>query len=148
LLKRVRAGLKTGDSLLLGVDLVKDEATLLAAYDDTAGVTAKFNLNLLARLNRELGAEFVLEGFRHRAVWNREEARIEMHLESRIAQTVRLSGLSFEVDFEVGESIHTESSYKYRPGQAETMLATAGFAPVESWTDAQGWFADCLGRVE
>jgi dimethylhistidine N-methyltransferase len=167
LLRRVRAELRPGDGLLLGVDLVKDEATLLAAYDDWAGVTADFNLNLLARLNRELGADFYLESFEHRAVWNEEKSRIEMHLESRIAQTVCLNGLvpdglaaddldsigldpdglGFEVDFAEGESIHTESSYKYQPGQPEAMLAAAGFTPVESWTDPRGWFAVCLGRA-
>jgi L-histidine N-alpha-methyltransferase len=153
LLKRVKAGLGEGDGLLLGVDLVKDEGALLAAYDDVAGVTADFNLNLLARLNRELGADFDLETFEHRAIWNDVESRMEMHLESRIAQRVLLSGLeldgkNFNVDFAVGESIHTENSYKYRPGQAEAMLEAAGFLPAESWTDAQGWFAVCLGRVE
>jgi L-histidine Nalpha-methyltransferase len=163
LLSRVRAELKPGDGLLLGVDLVKDEATLLAAYDDLAGVTADFNLNMLARLNRELGANFYLESFEHRAVWNAAQSRIEMHLESRIAQTVCLNGLDlngldqdgldpaglgFEVDFAAGETIHTESSYKYLPGQPEAMLAAAGFTPVQSWADAQGWFAVCLAQVQ
>jgi L-histidine N-alpha-methyltransferase len=146
-LSGVRSGLKSGDAFLLGVDLVKDEATLLAAYDDFAGVTAEFNLNMLARLNRELGADFYLESFEHRAVWNAPESRIEMHLESRIAQQVWLDGLDLAVEFAVGETIHTENSYKYRPGQPEAMLAAAGFTPVETWTDAQGWFAVCLGRL-
>jgi len=148
LLHRVRAWLKPGDGLLLGVDLVKDEATLLAAYDDVAGVTADFNLNLLARLNREMGAEFYLESFEHRAIWNRMESRIEMHLESRIAQKVRLGALDLEVEFAEGETIHTENSYKYLPGHAEALLAAAGFAPAGSWTDEQGWFGVCLGRAE
>lgn len=153
LLRMVRRGLQPGDMLLLGVDRVKDEATLLAAYDDFAGVTAAFNLNVLARLNRELGADFDLESFEHRAIWNAAASRIEMHLESRIAQTVRLSGMDldgsdFEVDFDAGETIHTENSYKYRPGQAEALMSAAGFAPVESWTDEQGWFGVCLGRAE
>ncbi len=147
LLTGVRSGLKSGDGFLLGVDLVKDEPTLLAAYDDAAGVTADFNLNLLARLNRELSANFDLEAFGHRAIWNAPESRIEMHLESRIAQQVWLNGLDLTVEFAAGETIHTENSYKYRPGQAETMLAAAGFTPVESWTDEQGWFAVCLARV-
>ena len=123
LLSGVRAGLKSGDGILLGVDLVKDESTLLAAYDDVAGVTAEFNLNLLARLNRELGADFDLESFEHRAMWNARESRIEMHLESRIAQQVWIEGLELTVDFAAGETIHTENSYKYRPEQAEAMLA-------------------------
>jgi dimethylhistidine N-methyltransferase len=147
LLSGVRSGLKSGDGFLLGVDLVKNQATLLAAYDDVAGVTADFNLNLLTRLNRELGADFDLDSFEHRAIWNAPESRIEMHLESRIAQRVWLDALDLAVDFAAGETIHTENSYKYRPGQAETMLTAAGFAPVETWTDAQGWFAVCLGRV-
>jgi dimethylhistidine N-methyltransferase len=145
LLERVCAELQTGDALLLGVDLVKDEATLLAAYDDFAGVTAAFNLNLLTRMNRELGAAFDLEAFEHRAVWNAAESRIEMHLESRIAQTARLEALDLDADFAAGESIHTENSYKYRPGQAEALLEAAGFAHVESWTDERGWFGICLG---
>jgi dimethylhistidine N-methyltransferase len=147
LLHCVRSGLRSGDGFLLGVDLVKDESTLLAAYDDAAGVTADFNLNLLARLNRELGADFYLESFEHRAVWNAQESRIEMHLESRISQRVWLDALDLAVEFAAGETIHTENSYKYRPGQPEAMLAAAGFTPVESWTDAQGWFAVCLARV-
>jgi L-histidine Nalpha-methyltransferase len=146
LLERVWAELNPGDCLLLGVDLVKEDPILLAAYDDQAGVTAAFNLNLLARLNRELGAGFDLEAFAHRAVWNPAESRIEMHLESLMAQTVRLEGLDFEADFAAGESIHTESSYKYRPGQAEALLEASGFVPVESWTDERGWFGVCLGR--
>lgn len=146
LLERVCAELEPGDGLLLGVDLQKDEATLLTAYDDFAGVTATFNLNVLARLNRELGAAFDLEAFAHRAVWNEAESRIEMHLESRIAQTVRLEALDLDVDFAAEESIHTENSYKYRPGQAEALLEASGFSPVESWTDERSWFVVCLAR--
>jgi len=147
-LTRVRAGLNPGDALLLGVDLKKDEATLLSAYDDAAGVTADFNLNMLARLNRELGAEFQLDAFEHRAVWNARESRMEMHLESRVAQRVRIDALNSEVEFAEGERIHTENSYKYQPGQAEYLMASAGFEPVESWTDERGWFGVCLGRVK
>ena len=148
LLQRLRASLRPGDSLLLGVDLVKDEKTLLAAYDDAAGVTAAFNRNLLCRLNRELAADFDPAAFRHRAVWNASESRIEMHLESRRAQRVRLPALDFEVDFAPGERIHTENSYKYAPGQTESLLSDAGFSPSATWTDPQGWFAVCLGRAE
>jgi dimethylhistidine N-methyltransferase len=147
-LSRVCDGLSAGDALLLGVDLKKDEATLLAAYDDAAGVTADFNLNMLARLNRELGAEFELDAFEHRAVWNARESRMEMHLESRVAHRVRFDELDLEVEFEEGERIHTENSYKYLPGQAEALMASAGFEPVESWTDERGWFGVCLGRVQ
>ncbi len=148
LLAGVRAGLSAGDALLLGVDLVKDESALLVAYDDAAGVTAAFNRNLLARLNRELGADFDVDSFAHRAVWNEAERRIEMHLESRAAQAVRLEALGLQVEFARGERIHTENSYKYRPGEAETMLQAAGFATAGSWTDERGWFEVCLGRVD
>ena len=153
LLRQVRARLNPGDGLLLGVDLVKDAPTLLAAYNDAAGVTAAFNQNLLTRLNRELGAEFDLSSFAHRAVWNAAAWRIEMHLVSRIPQQVSIKALdredlAFAVDFTLGESIHTENSYKYASGQAEALLASAGFAPVESWTDDRGWFAVCLGRAQ
>jgi dimethylhistidine N-methyltransferase len=148
LLHRVRAGLRKGDSFLLGVDLAKEDSILLAAYDDAAGVTAAFNRNLLARLNRELDAEFELEGFAHCALWNEEESRIEMHLKSRGAQRVRVGALDLTVEFAAGESIHTENSYKYRPGQAEALLTAAGFCAEATWTDARGWFAVCLGRAK
>jgi len=147
LLRRVRAGLKTGDGFLLGVDLAKEDSILLAAYDDAAGVTAAFNRNLLVRLNRELDAEFEPEGFAHCALWNEAESRIEMHLKSRGAQHVRVRALDLTVEFAAGESIHTENSYKYRPGQAEVLLAEAGFRAEATWTDARGWFAVCLGRA-
>jgi L-histidine Nalpha-methyltransferase len=146
-LRHVRAGLRPGDGMLLGVDLKKDISTLLAAYDDVGGVTADFNLNLLARLNRELGAEFYLESFEHRAVWNEAESRIEMHLGSRVAQKVWLGLVGWEVEFAEGETIHTENSYKYAQGQAAALLAEAGFAFADSWTDEQGWFEVCLGRA-
>lgn len=147
LLRRVRAGLRPGDGLLLGVDLVKDVPTLLAAYDDFAGVTADFNLNMLARLNRELGAEFPLDSFEHRAVWNEEKSRIEMHLASRTVQSIPIAALNMEVDFAEGETIHTENSYKYAAEQAEAMMSDAGFVHTESWTDERGWFRVCLGRA-
>jgi dimethylhistidine N-methyltransferase len=147
LLRRLRAGLRTGDGLLLGVDQAKDEATLLAAYDDTAGVTAAFNRNVLARLNRELDAEFDPEAFAHCALWNGARSRIEMHLRSRNAQRVDVGALGLTLEFAEGESIHTENSYKYQPGQAEALLAGAGFRAEATWTDARGWFAVCLGRA-
>ena len=148
LLHRVRAGLRKGDSFLLGVDLAKEDSILLAAYDDAAGVTAAFNRNLLVRLNRELDAEFEPEAFAHCALWNEEESRIEMHLKSRGAQRVRVGALDLTVEFAAGESIHTENSYKYRPGQAEALLTAAGFCAEATWTDARGWFAVCLGRAK
>jgi len=148
LLRRIRLALAPGDGLLIGVDLRKDVATLLSAYADAAGVTAEFNLNILARLNRELGAEFDLHQFRHIAVWNGVKSRIEMHLESRAEQRVRVKGLGLEIDFAKGERIHTENSYKYAPGQLEEMLTEAGFTPAGRWTDEQDWFAVCLGQVD
>ena len=147
LLSRVRAALSPGDSILLGVDLAKDRATLVAAYDDAAGVTADFNLNLLARLNRELGADFDLESFMHRAVWNAGQSRIEMHLVSRKRQRIRIAALDLTIDFAQGETIHTENSYKYRPGQAEETLSGAGFTPVKTWMDREKRFAVCLARA-
>lgn len=148
LLQGVREGLSCGDTILLGVDMRKDEATLLAAYNDAAGVTARFNLNMLARVNRELDANFNLEAFAHRAIWNKTESRIEMHLVSSQAQRVKFPSLDFETVFRTGDHIHTENSYKYAPGQAEAMLTAAGFVPESTWMDAQGWFAVCLARVE
>jgi L-histidine Nalpha-methyltransferase len=147
LLHKLRTQLAPGDCLLLGVDLVKDESVLLRAYDDAAGTTAAFNRNLLTRLNRELAADFDPAAFAHRALWNPSRSRIEMHLESRIAQRVRLSALEQEIDFDAGETIHTENSYKFQPGQAESMLAAAGFEPAACFTDARGWFAVVLGRA-
>ena len=147
LLRRVRAGVSEGDAFLLGVDLVKDENTLLDAYDDAAGVTAAFNRNVLVRLNRELDANFDLDAFAHRALWNAAKSRIEMHLVSRVAQGVTIGALDMDVEFAAGESIHTENSYKYRPEQAVKLLAEAGFTGEAAWTDPREWFAVCLGRA-
>lgn len=146
LLKNVRGALAAGDSILLGVDLVKDKSTLLAAYNDAAGVTADFNLNMLTRLNRELGADFDLSAFAHRAVWNQSRSRIEMHLASGKRQKVSIPALDLKIDFEAGETIHTENSYKYRPGQVEETLSAAGFTAVKTWMDAEKRFAVCLAR--
>ena len=125
---------------------MKEKSALLAAYDDAAGVTADFNLNLLARLNREIGAGFDLGAFAHRAVWNATHSRIEMHLVSRQRQQVQIPALDLTLDFAFGETIHTENSYKYKPGQAEAMLTAAGFVPLTTWTDDQKRFAVCLAR--
>jgi L-histidine N-alpha-methyltransferase len=148
LLCRVRARLRSGDGILLGVDLRKDERALLAAYNDSAGVTAAFNLNLLARLNRELGANFNPSLFAHRAVWNDEASRIEMHLECQASHIVRIPALDLEIAFAEGETIHTENSYKFPPGGAEAMLSAACFTPAATWTDPHSRFAVCLGQVE
>jgi L-histidine N-alpha-methyltransferase len=154
LLQELRAALEPGDGLLLGVDLApspasgagKSEDALIAAYDDALGVTARFNGNMLDRLNRELGAAFDLEAFRHRIRWNREDSRIEMHLESLQEQTVRIDSLGMEIEFARGETIHTENSYKYREGEAEALLRNAGFEPERRWSDAGGWFAVYLAK--
>ena len=148
LLERVRAALDPGDCMLLGVDLVKDEGVLEAAYDDAAGVTAAFNRNVLVRLNRELDADFEPEKFAHYAAWNPEKSRMEMHLVSESKQTVWLPGIDLRVNFKAGEGIHTENSYKYRPGDAEALLTKAGFKPEATWTDECGWFAVCLARAK
>ncbi|HUO59206.1 MAG TPA: L-histidine N(alpha)-methyltransferase, partial [Candidatus Acidoferrales bacterium] len=113
LLSRLRRALSPGDHLLLGTDMRKPEDVLIPAYDDPAGVTARFNLNLLARINRELAGDFDLEQFAHRVVWNRKESRIEMHLESLRTQNVAINALDMELTFESGERIHTENSYKF-----------------------------------
>jgi L-histidine N-alpha-methyltransferase len=147
LLERVRSAMDQGDCFLLGVDLVKDEAVLHAAYDDAGGVTAAFNKNVLARLNRELDGDFDPETFEHRAVWNAAESRMEMHLVSAKKQEVWLPGIDLRVPFEAGETIHTENSYKYKPGAAESALAKAGFWPEATWTDERGWFAVVLARA-
>ncbi|GAA0584469.1 L-histidine N(alpha)-methyltransferase [Craurococcus roseus] len=133
LLRRFRAALGPGARLLLGADLVKGRAMLEAAYDDAAGVTAAFNLNLLHRLNRELEADFDVPAFRHRAVWNAEEERVEMYLESLRAQRARLAGR--EIRFAAGETIHTENSHKYRPERLEALADAAGWRARAMWTD-------------
>ncbi|HYW69045.1 MAG TPA: L-histidine N(alpha)-methyltransferase [bacterium] len=137
----LRAGLSQDDRFLLGVDLVKDAGVLEAAYDDRAGVTAEFNLNLLTRINRELGGDFDLSQFRHVAVWNAEEGRIEMYLESLREQTVSISALGTSVEFEAGERIHTEHSHKYTLEQIETLAASAGMRITDQWLDSRGLFS-------
>ncbi|HET7061007.1 MAG TPA: L-histidine N(alpha)-methyltransferase [Nitrosospira sp.] len=147
LLQDVACHLSRGDRLLLGVDLVKESEVLRAAYDDSAGVTAAFNKNLLVRINRELGGHFELDSFSHISVWNRALSRIEMHLESECRQTVKVDALNVELDFYQGERIHTENSYKYTIESLEELLGRAGFALEHTWTDSRGWFAVSLGMV-
>jgi dimethylhistidine N-methyltransferase len=146
-LREVRAQLNPGDGLLLGADMVKDVQPLLAAYNDAAGITAAFNLNALARINHELDANFRLTCFRHRAVWNAHAARIEMHLESLIAQQVSIKALALEATFERGESIHTENSYKFMDKDVLALLDRAGFTPRRQWSDAQRWFGVYLAAA-
>jgi uncharacterized SAM-dependent methyltransferase len=140
-LRRIRLALEPGDLLLLGTDLVKSEAELQLAYDDPLGVTAAFDKNLLVRINRELEGTFDLAMFDHVAVWNAEEHRIEMHLESRVAQTVTIGAAQIDVRFEAGERIWTESSYKYEPDQIERMAVETGFAVRDQWIDDEARFA-------
>ena len=147
LLRDVRNQLAPGDMLLLGLDLVKDVPTLIAAYDDTRGVTAAFNRNLLARINRELGADFDLMKFRHKVCWNGERARIEMHLESLVAQEVSIPALELCIPFRRGETIHTENSYKFTVDGAQHLLAHTGFTVVDHWTGPRSWFGVFLARV-
>jgi dimethylhistidine N-methyltransferase len=138
LLRQARALAGRG-ALLIGVDLVKDERVLVDAYDDALGVTAAFNLNLLRHLNRLLGADFDVRRWRHVALFNRLDSRIEMHLESQLAQTVRWPG--GERSFAAGERIHTENSYKWTREAFAALLREAGFREPRHWTDERGWFA-------
>lgn len=139
-LREVRRRLAPGDLLLLGADHVKDRQTLLRAYNDEAGVTAAFNQNILARINRELGANFNPRLFRHRAKWNGEQSRIEIYLTSVIAQTVTIPALDLEVRFARGETIHTENSYKFTAESIASIVERAGFNVTHSWTDEREWF--------
>jgi L-histidine Nalpha-methyltransferase len=137
----VRAAMAPGDSLLLGLDLVKDPARLLAAYDDAAGVTAEFNRNVLRVVNRELGADFRPERFGHVVRWDAAHEWIEMRLRARERGRVSVRDLALEVQFEAGEELLTETSAKFRRDRAETELRSAGFLPAEWWTDGDGDFA-------
>jgi len=143
-LARLRAVLGAGDALLLGADLKKDPARLVAAYDDALGVTAAFNLNLFARLNREFGADFDLRAFRHVALYEEAHGRMELYLESLRAQTVRLPALSLTVTFAAGERVHTENSYKYDLEELDALAARSGFARTRTWTDGGGQFSSNL----
>jgi dimethylhistidine N-methyltransferase len=134
-LQRVHDSLRPGDGLLLGADLVKSEQALMLAYDDPLGVTAAFNLNLLARINRELDGNIDLAAFRHQAVWNTAASRIEMHLVSTRPQKIRIRRAQVEVTLREGESIWTESSYKYEPDGVAALLARCGFDVHAQWTD-------------
>lgn len=138
----LRGHLRPIDRLLLGVDLVKDPAVLEAAYDDAQGITAKFNLNILLRLNRELSANFDLTAFRHRAVWNHARSRIEMHLVSMRDQCVRIADLDLDVEFRQGETIHTENCHKYSRSGMDSLLTRHGFQILGHFTDPQDQF--CL----
>jgi L-histidine N-alpha-methyltransferase len=141
-LRRARQVLGDDSAFLLGADLVKEAQVLRAAYNDRAGVTAKFNLNLLSRINRELGADFDECSFHHNAIWNEDESRIEMHLVSDVPQSVRVNGNTFR--FGSGETIHTENSYKFTPATLNALAQDAGWKTQNIWTDKEYPFAVVL----
>ncbi len=144
-LQRARAQCDNDGGLLIGIDLVKDAATLDAAYDDALGVTAAFNLNMLRHVNHLAGADFDVRQWRHRGHYNEAESRIEMHLEARVPLTVSWHGGSRA--FAAGERIHTENSYKYRQSAAVGLLEQSGFHAAHVWTDPAGWFAVIHARA-
>ncbi len=134
-----------GGLLLIGVDLIKDQSILERAYNDVQGITASFNLNILRRMNKELGANFNLSAFRHKAYYNSPEKRIEMHLLSLRDQFVRIADTT--LFFKLGETIHTENSYKFEPKEFENFIETVGFSKLKFWTDPEGLFAVYLLEV-
>lgn len=146
LLRAMKQALGVGAYLLIGMDRVKDVETLLRAYDDAAGVTAAFNLNLLSRINAELGGTVPLDRFRHRAVWNEPVSRIEMHLEAVRDLAFTVDGHAFSIC--AGETIHTENSHKYGERDGRLLLRAAGWSPVKEWTDEEGRFALILAEAE
>jgi L-histidine N-alpha-methyltransferase len=154
-LRNLRSQMVEGDALLLGTDLApskhKDGATLLAAYDDAAGVTAAFNRNILTRINNDLGSDFDVYGFQHRAIWNAEESRIEMHLEATSRQTVHVpenaACAALTLEFDQCETIHTENSYKFTSASIESLLRDCNFSVEKVFTDAKDLFAVTLARA-
>lgn len=143
-LRALRNVLQQGDALLLGADLKKDPAILEAAYNDALGVTSAFNLNVLTRINRELGGTFDLRSFQHKAFYNEEMGRIEIYIESLVDQRVRIEKLDLEVEFAAGELIHTENSYKYDIAGIERLAAETGFELSHTWLDSQERFSSNL----
>ncbi|AFL86679.1 putative methyltransferase [Terriglobus roseus DSM 18391] len=141
ILQNLRAQMRPGDTLLLGTDLVKDAATLISAYNDHDGVTAAFNLNVLRRINRDLRANFDLASFTHQAIWNAEQSRMEMHLQSTKEQTVRVGALRTSFQFDAGETIHTENSYKFTKDAIRNLFTQSGFQAAHQWTDEDQLFA-------
>ena len=146
LLGRLRRVLARGDHFLLGADLVKPESVLLRAYDDPLGVTAAFNRNLLVRINRELGGDFDLAAYDHRALWNARASRVEMHLVARGDQVVRVAAASLTMPMTRGETIWTESSHKYTDAGLSALLEGAGFDTAGAWIDEREQFALVLAR--
>ena len=146
ILRNIGSQLRSEDTLVLGTDLVKEESKLIAAYDDDEGVTAAFNLNILNRLNNELGADFDLARFRHCVRWNSVESRIEMHLESTCEQSIQISAAEMELNFRKGETIHTENSYKFTDETVGALLSDSGFEMQQAWKDTREWYALTLSR--
>lgn len=146
LLRAMRASLDEGAQLLIGMDRVKGTEVLIPAYDDAAGVTARFNLNLLERINRELGGTIPVDAFHHRAIWNEDASRVEMHLEALCDVTFQVDGRPFSI--QQGETIHTENSHKYGPRGGRLLLRAGGWTPIREWTDPQGWFALILAEAQ
>jgi len=144
LLGAIRRLMRGGDALLLGADRRKDKSIVEPAYDDALGVTAAFNLNILVRINAQLGGRFDLANFRHRAFFNETESRIEMHIASTIAQSIRIDALDMEIAFAAGETIHTENSYKFDDDAIDALARRTGFDVTRRWTDSRGLFADQL----
>jgi uncharacterized SAM-dependent methyltransferase len=140
-LRRIRDTMTPADRMLVGVDLRKNRAVLEAAYDDAVGVTAAFNLNLLARINHELNGNFDLSAFRHRAVYNQDLGRIEMYLVSTRVQSVTIGRIGLTVRFTAGETIHTENSYKYSLAEVNAVATAAGLQDHRFWLDAGGRFS-------
>jgi uncharacterized SAM-dependent methyltransferase len=134
-LRGVRTAVRLGDALLLGTDLVKPKSELLLAYDDPLGVTAAFNRNLLVRVNRELGGDFDVNRFAHRALWNEAESRVDMQLVSQQRQRVRVRAAEVDITFDAEEPIWTESSYKYRLEDVAAMLERCGFRVISQWSE-------------
>ncbi|MCW1382665.1 L-histidine N(alpha)-methyltransferase [Novosphingobium sp. KCTC 2891] len=145
LLRSMRDTLGTGAQLLIGMDRIKDDHTLLAAYDDAAGVTAAFNMNLLERINRELDGDIPLSAFRHKVAWIDALARIEMHLEAQRDLAFHVAGRTFTM--RAGETIHTENSHKYDARSAALLLLAGGWTPLDEWTDAAGRFSLVLAQA-
>lgn len=145
LLRAMRRLLGDDAKLLIGMDRIKDRDRLVAAYDDAQGVTAAFNLNLIERINRELEGDLPVEGFAHRAIWNDEKARIEMHLEARRPLHFHVAGQCFHMD--AGETIHTESSHKYGARDERLLLRAGGWEPATEWMDEEGLFALVLAEA-
>ena len=146
LLRAMRASLEEGAMLVIGMDRIKDAQVLVPAYDDAQGVTAAFNLNLLERINRELDGTIPVDAFAHKAIWNDDRARIEMHLAATRDTAFEVDGRPFEIA--AGETIHTENSHKYGPRDARILLRAGGWTPIREWTDADGKFAVILAEAQ